>query len=73
MKTWSFFFHYNKPASTKKKMVQWSIHFRNRCYVVNQIICKRPVQSKVNKRQPVAVMKGTAKSVSIIDGCGYIE
>lgn len=61
-----FFYHYYKA---KKAM---SIHFRNRCYVVKNVICHAPCESKWNKRQPMLVMQGYATKVDIVDNIGHI-
>lgn len=61
-----FFFHYNKPASKQAGRVRWSIHWRGTCYIVDHIVCFEPTESKVNKRQPYAVMQGFTTSVMLI-------
>ncbi len=66
MKTYRFFYHYFKA---KKKM---SIHFRDQCMVVDNVICKVPCETKWNKRQPNLIMRGFCKDVTIKDNVGYI-
>jgi hypothetical protein len=58
---WRFFYHYNKP---KKAM---SVHFRDTCYVVDNVLCERPCRTKWNKRQPHIVMQGFARDVVITE------
>lgn len=67
-----FFFHYNKPASKQAKEVIWSVHFQNVCHLVKRVECKVPIETKVNKRQPYAVVRGWAKDVIINETSGAI-
>lgn len=62
-----FFFHYNKPASLSKKKPQISIHFKNKCIIVDNIEVRVQTEGKLNKRQPYFVMQGWAKEVEIVD------
>jgi len=59
MKKYRFFYHYYKQ---KNKM---SIHFKNTCTVVDNVVCNVPCQTKWNKQQPILVMQGFAKAVTI--------
>lgn len=59
MKTYRFFYHYNKP---KKAM---TVHFRGTCFIVNDVTCLVPTESKWNKGQPKLVMRGFAKDVHL--------
>lgn len=61
-----FFFHYNKVAK------QMSVHFRGTCYIVNNVECRVPCETKWNKRQPRLVMRGMASDVTIIKGAAWI-
>lgn len=65
MKKYRFFYHYNKPLSKQLGRVMWSVHFRGTCHMVEAISCLVPAESKVNKRQPYAVMQGFAEAVSV--------
>lgn len=60
-----FFFHYNKPESIRLGKRVWSVHYRNKCYIVNSIDCHVNCNSKVNKTQPYVVMQGFANSLLI--------
>lgn len=42
-----------------------SVHFRKRCYIVNNIACFVPTYSKWNKGQPKVVMQGFAKKIIV--------
>lgn len=72
-----FIFHYNKPYSQRFKTHKWTVHYENVCHIVDSIDCRRPCESKLNKRQPVCVMRGFASGVRIekIDGkdCALIQ
>jgi hypothetical protein len=59
MKTYRFFYHYNKQ---QKKM---SVHFRKKCYIVKDIACFRDTFTKYNKTQPYLVMQGFCSKVVI--------
>jgi len=67
MKQYKFFYHFFKQ---KKKM---SIHFRKSCIIVDNVVCNVPCETKWNKRQPMLVMQGKAKSVKVIGTTGFIE
>lgn len=64
---YTFWFHYNK----QKDMM--SVHFRDKCIIVKDVICNRECFSKWNERQPHIVMKGLAKDVIVKNGKAYIE
>jgi hypothetical protein len=42
-----------------------TIHFRNKCELVDDIKCFVPCNTKWNKRQPYLVMQGFAKNLTI--------
>lgn len=73
MKKYRFFLHYNKPASKSLKRPVWSVHFRNKCHIVDGINCSEKTESKINKRQPYVVMQGFAKDVKVENGCAIIS
>jgi hypothetical protein len=56
-----FFYHYYKA---KKSM---SVHFRNSCFVVDNIECRAECETKWNPRQPQLVMRGYASKIEIKD------
>ena len=59
MKTWRFFYHYNKVKSCL------TIHFRGECHMVNEISCGVPCESKWNNRQPKLVMRGKCHHIML--------
>lgn len=59
-----FFFHYNKPASLRAGTPQLSFHTNGQCRIVDKVICKVPVESKINKKQPRVVMQGFANAIT---------
>lgn len=63
MKTYVFFFHYNKPASKLAGSPKLSIHWRKLCSIVDEVVCNVPCNSKNNKRQPHCVMVGKAYNI----------
>lgn len=66
MKKYRFFYHYFKQ---KKRM---SVHFRGKCTVVDDIICKMPCETKWKKTQPQLIMQGYAHEVAIVENKAYI-
>jgi len=42
-----------------------SIHFKDKCFIVNGIACTVPCFTKHNKQQPHIVMQGFAKDIII--------
>lgn len=73
MKLYTFYLHYNKPASLAAKAPKMSVHFRDRCLIVDSIKCFRPTHSKVRARQPRIVMAGSANTVRVYDGVAVID
>ena len=66
MSKYRFFFHYYKQKGAM------SVHFRGTCYIVNQVICKVPCETKWNKRQPRLVMRGFATNLGIENGVAIL-
>ena len=60
-----FFFHLNKPKSKLAGRPVWSLHYQNKCYTVNDIRCCVHTETKANKKQPIAVVRGMATSVGV--------
>lgn len=69
----SFFFHYNKPASQRIGSPKISVHYDHVCHIVDNIVCDVPTLGKINKRQPIFVMKGKCKSFKVKKGIAYIS
>jgi hypothetical protein len=67
MKIYRFFYHFYKQ---KGKM---SIHFKNSCVVVDDVICNVPCETKWKLRQPRLVMQGYATNVRFEGNVGIIE
>lgn len=61
MKKYRFFYHYYKQ---KGKM---SVHFRNKCYVTDNVECNASCQTKWNSRQPHLIMQGFAQGIIVDD------
>jgi hypothetical protein len=59
MKKYRFFFHYNKG---KKAM---SVHYKGTCYIVNNVVCDVPCETKWRPTQPHLVMQGFASMLWI--------
>lgn len=69
----NFIFHYNRPASHKAKRSKLTIHFGGKCVLVSRIVCKVPIRTKNNKRQPRCVIFGKAFNIKIINNTAYIS
>lgn len=61
-----FFYHYYKQKG------RMSVHFKNACSVVDNIICQVPCETKWNARQPNLVMQGFCSNVIIKDDVATI-
>ena len=59
------FWHYNKPKSLQLKRDVWSVHFKDVCHIVDDIVVGIYSESKRNKTQPRVVMQGWAKELLI--------
>lgn len=62
-KCYSFYYHYNKPASKIAGYPKLSVHYKDKCYIVDGVVCRTSCFSKNNKRQPFCVMKGMSKEI----------
>lgn len=70
---YTFFFHYNKPASQKLGKPQLSVHYRDVCHIVDGVDCKVAIKSRNRSTQPRCVMSGRAESVHIENGVALIS
>lgn len=69
-----FWFHFNKPATQREGKPQISVHYRNRCLIVDNVVCNVPTHGKINeKRQPKFVMRGKTNDLEIKDNVVYIN
>lgn len=66
MKLYRFFYHYRR---SDKKM---SIHFKNQCIPVDDVVCLVSCETKRNKIQPFLVLQGFCKEVIIKGNTGII-
>ena len=66
-KKYSFFFHYNKPASLAAGRNKLTVHWRGECHLVDAIKCDAAIQSVHRKTQPRCILKGIALSVNLIN------
>ena len=73
LKNYSFFFHYNKPASKKAGKPIISIHFKKQCILVSNLICDVKTQGKIRKIQPFFVISGKASNIFVENNIAYIK
>lgn len=68
-----FFYHYNKPATQQRGVPIISVHYDNKCHLVEHIDVQVPAKSKTNlKRSPKYVMVGYCNDVKIKKGVAVI-
>lgn len=65
MKTRSFFFHYNKPASLASGTPKLSVHYNRKCMIVDHIVCNVHTYSNHRRTQPRCVIRGKAHQVAL--------
>ena len=65
-----FWYHYNKPATTKYKTPKLTVHYRKICYIVDAIECNVSTFSHNKKDQPRLVIKGKCNSIEIVENLG---
>lgn len=71
MKKYSFFFHYNKPLSKQRGKPQVSVHYRNQCAIVDNVVLNGVnIRGRIRKRQPYYVLCGKA-DITIKDKIAY--
>lgn len=68
-----FFFHYNKPLSQKAGKPIISIHYKNQCMFVENVVCQVPTWGHISKAQPRFVVKGKASKIEVKDKIAYIS
>lgn len=72
--SYSFFYHFNKPASRQRGIPIISLHYRDKCLLVENLVCNVPTRGRINKnRQPNFVVTGKANNLVIKDNIAYID
>jgi len=61
-----FFYHYNKHL---KKM---SIHWKNSCTPVDELICLAPAETKTYETQPKYVLQGWTSNIEFVEVAGKL-
>lgn len=59
MKTYRYFYHYNRQHD------KWSVHFKGKCHIVDEFECLVPNEGHTQKQQPKRIVRGFAKEVII--------
>jgi hypothetical protein len=67
-----FWFHYHKPASASRGCPTLSLHFRNKCHLIDNIQVCVPVAGRIRKQQPRFVLAGKANRILIENGVARI-
>lgn len=61
-----FWFHYNKPESSRQNKPQISIKYRGNCYIVDNLQINVPTFGHIRpNEQPHFVVKGYAETIEI--------
>lgn len=63
MKSFAFWFHYNKPETQRRGKVTLSLHYKGQCHLIDNIECFVTVAGRIRKDQPRFVMAGRAHMV----------
>lgn len=69
----SFFFHYNKPATQRAGKPQVSVHYKDTCHIVDNVICNVSCEGRLRKTQPRFVMRGKANKITFKQNIAYIN
>lgn len=67
MRPFSFFFHFNKPASLQRGKTTISVHFKGVCHLVDNVACHVESYGRIRKSSPKFVMAGKARYLDIIN------
>jgi hypothetical protein len=71
--SYSFWYHYNKPASRKFGSPKLTVHYRGQCLLVDDLDCSVRTFSRKRKTQPHVVIAGVADSLVVKNGTAYIS
>ena len=71
-KQYSFFWHYNKPASRAAGRNILSVHYRQKCHLVYDVECNVPLKTKTRKTQPHCVLVGKGV-LRVVDNVAIIN
>lgn len=73
-KEYTFWLHYNQPESLKKKKPQMTVHYRDVCHFVDNVICDTFTFGYIKNRQPMWVIKGKTDFFYVDDkGTAHIQ
>ena len=64
MKSYRFWYHYNKPLSKRMGRPTMTVHFKDSCINGHKIICHPSTETHERKAQPRMVVRGFAKTVT---------
>jgi len=70
MKKRRFWFHYHKQESSRQSRNVLTIHWKNKCNMVNSIICEPPTETHNRKEQPRCILRGWANTIEFIEKDG---
>jgi hypothetical protein len=73
MKSYAFWFHYNKPASDLAKSPRLTVRWRGQAITVKGLTCSVPTFSKIRSTHPRVVIAGKATNVTVSGGVASIS
>ena len=72
-KEYVFWLHYNQPESRKRKKPMMTVHYRNKCHFVENIMCETITFGHLKEEQPRWVIKGKSNMFEIINNVAIIK
>jgi len=63
MRSYRFWYHYNKPLTKTVGRTVMTVHFRDECINAEHIICNVPTETHRRRSQPQLVVRGWAEKV----------
>jgi hypothetical protein len=69
----SFFFHYNKLASQSRGKPTISVHFNNKCHLVDNVVCQVSTTGRIRKTSPKFVMSGKCSKFTVDNNIAIIS
>ena len=72
MKSFAFFFHYNKPKSMQVGRPQISLHYKGTCHIVDNVYVYVSTHGRLRNSAPKFVMAGQAHEITIKNNLALI-
>ena len=72
-KLYKFYYHFNKPASRTANSPKLTVHFKNKCNIVDHVQCEVFTKTKHKKTQPICVVTGECNNIEILTGANNVK